>query len=344
MGRVRMTDIDPNSDVEFSTADGQVMVRIPLAGRVSGEWLRCYQRLARATEVPVQAKAESDRAWILVSVPADGNQKEVAATLDAARALIAEADAGERVPATAQAEGIARDWWARRQASAPSRPISKVEVVRTGIGTEKRWPLVGALALALVIPLLLPSRFSLGPKWVVPAVDAILLVAIVVADRSRRGHLSAGVRALSVALMVVLVAEAAGVTARLVVDLVKGGPETNSAPDLLKVGFGVWLYTILAFAFLYWVLDGGGPDARLWAPLQFPNLAFPEQLNPVVAPPGWRPQFFDYLYLGFTNATAFSPTDVMPLARWAKAAMTVQAATSLAILGLVIARAVNILR
>src|SRR5215475_9898553 len=62
MGRVRMTDIDPNSDVELSTADGQVMVRIPLAGRVSGEWLRCYQRLARATEVPVQAKAESDRA------------------------------------------------------------------------------------------------------------------------------------------------------------------------------------------------------------------------------------------------------------------------------------------
>ena len=75
-----------------------------------------------------------------------------------------------------------------------------------------------------------------------------------------------------------------------------------------------------------------------------PELAFPEQLNSNVAPPGWRPEFFDYLYLGFTNATAFSPTDVMPLARWAKAAMTVQAVTSLFILGLVIARAVNILR
>jgi len=144
--------------------------------------------------------------------------------------------------------------------------------------------------------------------------------------------------------MVVLVAEAAGVTARLVVDLVTGGPETGNATDLLSVGFGVWTYTILAFAFLYWVLDGGGPDARLWAPPRFPHLAFPEQLNPVVAPPGWRPQFFDYLYLGFTNATAFSPTDVMPLARWAKAAMTVQAISSLMILGLVIARAVNILR
>ena len=74
------------------------------------------------------------------------------------------------------------------------------------------------------------------------------------------------------------------------------------------------------------------------------KILLPEQLNPVVAVPGWRPQFFDYLYLGFTNATAFSPTDVMPLARWAKAAMAMQAAGSLLILGLVIARAVNILR
>jgi hypothetical protein len=268
----------------------------------------------------------------------------VAATLEAARARIAEADAAERAPATAQAESIARDWWARRQVSAPRRPISKVEVVRTGIGTEKRWPLAGALVLALVIPLLLPSRFSLGPSWVVPAVDAVLLVAIGVADRSRSGHLSAAVRVLSVALMVVVVAAAAGVTVRLIVDLVKGGPETNDATDLLSVGFAVWLYTILAFALPVLVLDGGGPDVRLWTPPEYPNLGFPEQLNPVVAAPGWRPQFFDYLYLGFTNATAFSPTDVMPLARWAKAAMTVQAISSLFILGLVIARAVNILK
>ena len=123
----------------------------------------------------------------------------------------------------------------------------------------------------------------------------------------------------------------------------EGGPETKDPNDLLSVGFGVWLYAIIAFAFFYWILDGGGPDARLWAPPEFPDLAFPEQLNPNVAPPGWRPEFFDYLYLGFTNATAFSPTDVMPLARWAKAAMTVQAIVSLAVLGLVIARVVNIL-
>jgi uncharacterized membrane protein len=294
--------------------------------------------------VPVQAQAHPDRAWIVVSVPADGNQKEVAATMDAARALIAEADAAVRGPAAAQAEGSIRDWWDRRRESAPRRPVSRVAVVRTGIGAEKRWPLFGALAVAIAVPLLLPSRFSVGPNWIVPAVVALLLVGIVTADRAHNDRRAAIVRVLSLALVAVLVAEAAGVTARLIVDLVEGGPETNSATDLLSVGFGVWLYTILAFAFLYWVLDGGGPDGRLWAPPGHPDLAFPEQLNPVCAPPGWRPQFFDYLYLGFTNATAFSPTDVMPLARWAKAAMTVQAAGSLAILGLVIARAVNILQ
>jgi uncharacterized membrane protein len=339
-----MTDIDPQADIELHTANEHVIVRVPLAGHVTDEWLRCYERLARATDVPVQARTHPGGVWIVVSVPANSNKKEVAATMDAARALIAEADAGQRRPAAAQAEGIVRDWWAGRRESAARRPISKVETVRTGMGVEKRWPLLGALALAIAVPLLLPSRFSLGADWIVPAVIALLLAAIVVADRARRDGWAAAVRPLSLVLVVVLVAEAAGVTARLVTDLIEGGPETNSASDLLSVGFGVWLYTILAFAFLYWVLDGRGPDARLWAPPEFPDLAFPEQLNPDVAAPGWRPEFFDYLYLGFTNATAFSPTDVMPLARWAKAAMTVQATGSLFILGLVIARAVNILR
>ena len=94
----------------------------------------------------------------------------------------------------------------------------------------------------------------------------------------------------------------------------------------------------------YWVFDGGGPEARAEGASPSPDLAFPEQLNPRVAPPGWRPEFFDYLYLGFTNATAFSPTDVMPLKHWAKLVMAVQAMASLALLGLVVARAVNILK
>jgi uncharacterized membrane protein len=337
-----MTDIDPRADIELHPADGQVTVRVPLTGPVTSEWLGCYQQLALASQVPAQARAHDDRAWIVVRVRASGDQADVVATLDAARALIAEADAtADRSPATAQTEASVRDWWAGRRASAPGRPASGTGAV--GARAEKRWPMAVTLVLAMAVPLLLPARFSLGPRWAVPAVEALLLVAIVAIDRGRIDRRSAAGRTLSLALVAVLVADAAGVTGRLIVDLVEGGPETNSATDLLKTGFLVWLYTIIAFAFLYWVLDGGGPESRFLAPPQFPDLAFPAQLNPGIAPPGWRPEFFDYLYLGFTDATAFSPTDVMPLARWGKLAMTAQSVCSLMILGLVIARAANIL-
>jgi hypothetical protein len=124
-----MTDIDPKSDIELHTVNEHVIVRVPLTGQVTDEWLGCYQRLAHATGVPVQAQARPDRAWIVVNVPASGNPREVAATMDAARALIADADAAERTPAAAQAEGTVRDWWARSRESALRRPISKVEVL-----------------------------------------------------------------------------------------------------------------------------------------------------------------------------------------------------------------------
>jgi hypothetical protein len=199
------------------------------------------------------------------------------------------------------------------------------------------------LVLAMAVPLLLPARFSLGQPWAVPVVEVLLLVAIIATDRGHIDRRSAAGRALSLVLVAVLVTDAAGVTARLIVDLIEGGPETNSAEDLLKTGFLVWLYTIIAFAFVYWVLDGGGPESRFLTPPEFPDLAFPAQLNPGITRPGWRAEFFDYLYLGFTDATAFSPTDVMPLARWGKLAMTAQSVCSLMILGLVIARAANIL-
>ena len=340
-----MTDIDPSADIELSGANEHVMARIQLSGQVTGEWLGCYHRLARAAAVPVRAETQPDRAWIVVTVPAASSNAEIAETLDAARALISEADTvARRAPPTAQADASIRDWWTRRRGSPHRTAPSRIEVVRTGIGAEKRWLLAAALVVAMILLLLLPSRFSIGPSWIVPAIEALLLVAIFIADRRQGDRRPAIIRGLSCALVFVLVAEAVFVTVRLVTDLVEGGPETNSASALLGVGSGVWLYTIIAFTFLYWLLDGGGPEARIWNPPEFPHLAFPEQLNPVVAPPGWRPEFGDYLYLGFTNATAFSPTDVMPLARWGKLAMTVQAIGSLAVLGLVIARAVNIFK
>jgi hypothetical protein len=224
------------------------------------------------------------------------------------------------------------------------KPITKAEVVRTGLGAEKRWILAVALAAAICVLVLLPPRFSIGPDWLVPSIELLLLIAVLVADELRGRHRSAAVRGLSLTLVLVLVINGAFITVRLVTDLLQGGPETNSATDLITVGFEVWIYTVIAFAFLYWLLDAGGPEARIWNPPKFPDLAFPEQLNPQVAAPGWRPQFLDYMYLSFTDSTAFSPTDVMPLARWGKVVMTIQAVSSLAIGGLVIARAVNIFK
>jgi uncharacterized membrane protein len=200
------------------------------------------------------------------------------------------------------------------------------------------------LVVAMALPFLLPERFSIASRWISPALEAALLVTLIVADPGRIDRRSGWIRVLSVLLVIVLVAGAGVAAVHLVTDLIRGGTDTNSASQLLRVGVLVWLYLIISFSFLYWELDGGGPEARLLAPRQFPDMAFPEQLNPGLAAPGWRPQFFDYLYVGFTNATAFSPTDVMPLARWAKLLMTLEAAGSLVILGLVIARAVNILK
>jgi hypothetical protein len=337
-----MTDIDPQAEIELHPADEHLTVRVPLAGAVTGEWLRCYQKLALAAKLPVQAQARHDGAWIVVGVSVTSDHGEVAATLDAARALIAETDDAERSPATAKVEASVRDWWAARRDGAPRSPVADHR--NAAAGAEKRWPMACTLVVAIAVPLLLPARFSLGPSWAVPAVEALLLAAIIAIDRGRIDRRSAVGRALSLGLVALLLADAGGVTGRLVVDLVEGGPETNSATDLLKTGFLVWFYTIIAFTFVYWVLDGGGPESRFLAPPRFPDLAFPPQLNPGVAAPGWRPEFFDYLYLGFTDATALSPTDVMPIARWGKLTMTVQSVVSLMILGLVIARAVNILK
>jgi hypothetical protein len=209
---------------------------------------------------------------------------------------------------------------------------------------EKRWPMAITLIAAMALPFLLPSRFSLGPEWIVPVLEALLLMTLVIADPGRIDRRSTFVRVLSLALVAILILGAAGVTVRLVVDLIRGGPETNAPAQLLRVGTLVWVYVIITFSFLYWELDGEGPEARARATPEFPDLAFPQHLNPSIARPGWRPEFFDYLYLAFTDATAFSPTDVMPLSRWAKLAMAVEATASLVIIGLVIARAVNIFK
>ncbi len=202
--------------------------------------------------------------------------------------------------------------------------------------------MAGAIVAAIVLTVLLPDDVRLGPQWALPLLEGVLLVVIIAADPRSITRRSRELRAVSIALVSVLVGAALWSTALLIDDLVHGGPETNSASDLLEAGSIVWLSNNIAFGLLYWELDGGGAAARAHHVPRHPDLAFPQHLNPTIAPPGWRPLFIDYLYLSFTNATAFSPTDVMPLVPWVKIAMAVQAVISLGILGLVIARAVNV--
>ena len=116
------------------------------------------------------------------------------------------------------------------------------------------------------------------------------------------------------------------------------------ARSLLLSGGSIWITNVVIFGLWFWELDRGGPGKRAEAVEPFPDFMFPQMSDPRFAPSDWHPNFFDYLYTSFTNASAFSPTDVMPLSRWAKMLMLIQSMTALLIVGLVVARAVNILR
>jgi hypothetical protein len=195
------------------------------------------------------------------------------------------------------------------------------------------------MALNVALRIWLPGEPILRFPWLVPALEAVLVVALITADPGSPAE-RRKLRRAALILVGALVAAALWSTAVLIRDLIAGEGVANDAAELLATGAVVWLGNNLAFAVLYWLMDGGGPFARSrrLVPVDF---AFTQHINPELAPPGWRPFFLDYLHLGFTNATAFSPTDVMPLTHRAKGAMVVQSTVALALFGLVVARAVN---
>jgi hypothetical protein len=209
---------------------------------------------------------------------------------------------------------------------------------------EARWPMAVAVLAVIVMTILLPNSLVTRPRWGVPIIEGLLLVAVIIGDPGKIDRRSRPVRTLSITLIALLVATTLWCTAQLIAELIQGGPAANSAGALLAAGGIVWLSNCLAFGLLYWELDSGGPAVRAHGLPGHPDFAFPQQLSPELAPPEWRPRFVDYLYLGFTSATAFSPTDAMPLRPWNKLAMMAQSTISLVLLGLVIARAVNVLQ
>lgn len=225
--------------------------------------------------------------------------------------------------------------------AAPPAAGQEASVPRLG---ESRWPpalaLIAFLALNVALRIWLPPAGLLRMPWLLPAVEGVLLFVLLAGDPARLAPRKRWLRPVIVGLVCLLVAAALWGTVVLVYDLIKGTGVTNSPQELLAFGGLTWLGNNLAFAMLYWMIDSGGPLARsqLRVPIDF---AFTQQLTPELAPPGWRPVFLDYLHLGFTNGTAFSPTDTMPLSLRAKYSMLVQSTVALALFGLIVARAVN---
>jgi uncharacterized membrane protein len=226
------------------------------------------------------------------------------------------------------------------------------------LGESPLWPAAAILAAAGLYADL-PSSFIYGHgggafgvvRWVVPALTVLILLTLgVVRPRGRLArafdwhpravHVTR--RRLSI-VMIGIVSAANTASIILLVHLLVNGARAT-APTLLRAAVHMWVVNVLLFALWFWQLDGGGPVERPACAPADRDFLFPQQTEPELLEKGWRPMFLDYLYVSFTNATAFSPTDTMPLSRWAKMLMLVQSAISLALAVMVVARAVNILK
>jgi hypothetical protein len=201
------------------------------------------------------------------------------------------------------------------------------------------WPGQLATLVALLLYLALPVQLTIGPNWPVPVAEAAGLVALVLASRAGRSAR----RRREIAIGIVLVAVLATLVALglLAHYLIAGGHASGSS--LIGGGVLIWTTNWLLFGVLYWEIDRGGPVRPPGAKPVAPDLLFPQMTDPTFAPPGWMPTFVDYLYVSLTNQTAFSPTDTMPLTIRAKLLMGLQGVAGLVTLGVIVARAVNIL-
>ena len=208
---------------------------------------------------------------------------------------------------------------------------------------ESRLAAFTAIVVAIGLQLLLPERLSLGPGWSLPAIEGALALALLLAKPFQIPRESVLVRRVAL-LLVAVMSLANAFSAALLIRGLLGGRLAGGAVELLANGTGVYITNVIAFALWYWELDRGGPVARAINSRLYPDFLFPQMSTPDIARADWQPGFLDYLYVSFTNATAFSPTDTLPLSRWAKMLMLAQSAIALVTVALVIARAVNIFK
>ena len=207
---------------------------------------------------------------------------------------------------------------------------------------ENRLPVALAILVAVALQLRLPDRYGLRPGWLLPALEVALLLILTAINPVRLHRSTRLGRIVSIALVAVITLDntisAVGLDASIL-----GGYTGQDAVGLLGSGAAIYGTNIIAFGIWYWELDRGGPFVRAAGSRLHPDFLFPQMSDPHLAPPDWEPLFFDYLYVSLTNVFAFSPTDTLPLSRWAKALMSLQSLVALSTTALVVARAVNVL-
>jgi uncharacterized membrane protein len=228
---------------------------------------------------------------------------------------------------------------APRPASGTAAELRRVEQVIPVWGPQL------VILVTIIIDITLPDRLiPFGPRWLLPGLEVLLLVGLAMSSPRARHHSPARRR---VALSLIGIVSLTNIIS--LIELVHFLVQTNhghasiSGHPLIVAGSQLWINNVLLFGLWYWELDRGGPAARLSGSDDHPDFLFVQMDKPQFAPPGWMPGLVDYLFLSFTNATAFSPTDTMPLTPMAKWLMSGQALVSLVTVGLVVARAVNIL-
>lgn len=212
---------------------------------------------------------------------------------------------------------------------------------------EPRLPVTIAVACAVALQALVPHSLAFHPWWLLPGIEVLLGLTIIAFRQTTIDRQATFLRVLSLSLAIAAGLATAWSAAHLIDELIRNttsqGPLSH-AGTLLGVGGGIWLTNVIVFALWYWDLDRGGPVARACGYRTHTDFLFAEMTAPEFAAKDWEPRFVDYLYLSFTNSTAFSPTDTLPLTRWAKMTMMFQSAVSLSTVALVVARAVNILQ